>query len=770
MILVFFFLILRTLILFSSVSNLVYNQELCIGTVTKIITQDPQVPIFSCLDRYRWGGAVTGILAVPFFFLFGDALVVLRSVIMLLSLGSLVVLYLLAYTFFNKRTAIVASLLFILSPPNYTRMSFISLGSYSELNFLALLTLFIFFKIFFTWKADRNISENPPANYLYAVFGFLCGFGLLFDYFFLLTIASCLLFWFIFDSRFFLRRSFYVFLIFSLIGFSPWFWYNVAYKWNGVFFIHGRSVWQWFTGNSLWKFMTQFKNLLLIDIPKYFDFKDFFFIKGASLSYIYYFAFVTGFLYLSWLNRRSLGKLVVGLIPFARFRPALGDVSVDTFLIVSSMIFFLVYSLCGFPIFPAFPIREASIFPKKEIFLLTPFIFIIIARFLDIIKEKAHKYGSFASYLYLSVILAIGLVANVCLIDVSAFKISLIPKGYNYARLGKQIDSNCLFRDDMGQCFSCIEKVDKKNRHFVYDGWEWATRRGLPDVQTYAEKVLRRLDKEYWPFAYERLGEVLEKFYWFDGRIARQLADNLQKDYLPYVYRGLGRGLVRKTGVDHFEQYLSLRTKIDEAYRPYFYEGMGMEFDEALINNTEKVLQFLKSVDKVDREYIFKGFGRGKEYIEISYVELFMFGFGRLGYDWRRWKTIMDNIEEKFRPDCYQRLGVEIGWRFIHGMKKYRNFMDQTEERYWPFLYKGLGIGIGWRFGDTMDGCMRIVHEFDQRFWPYLFEGLGIGATKRYGYQLDEWTQEINKVRTEYKPYFNQGINEALGERYEAKR
>jgi hypothetical protein len=311
--------------------------------------------------------------------------------------------------------------------------------------------------------------------------------------------------------------------------------------------------------------------------------------------------------------------------------------------------------------------------------------------------------------------------------------------------------------------------VDKQNRRFVYDGWEWGTHLGLPDIQAYAEKVLRRLDQEYRPFAYERLGQVLERFDRFDGIMARKLSDNLQKDYLPYVYRGVGRELVRKTGADHFEKYLFLRARIDETYLPYFHEGMGMEFDEALINQTEKAVQFLNSVDPVDRAYIFKGFGRGKEYIEIRYVELFMFGFGRLGCDLKRWKAIMDNIEEKFRPDAYQRLGIEVGWRFIHGTKEYRNFVDKTEERYWPFLYKGLGIGIGWRFGDTMDGSMRIVHEFDQRFWPYLFEGLGVGAMRRYGYQLDEWAQAVRQVPREYKPYFEQGMNEALGERYEAK-
>ena len=140
------------------------NLELCVGTFTKVILHDPQVPIFSCLESYRWGGLVTGFLAVPFFLLFGDAMVVMRSVIMLLSLGTLVVLYLFTYEFFNRRTAIVASLLFILSPPNYTRLSYIAFGSYSELNFPALLTIFVFYKIFFTQRARFASSISSPKT------------------------------------------------------------------------------------------------------------------------------------------------------------------------------------------------------------------------------------------------------------------------------------------------------------------------------------------------------------------------------------------------------------------------------------------------------------------------------------------------------------------------------------------------------------------------------------------------------------------------------
>ena len=740
------------------------------GTVAKIITHDPGVPIFACLDKYRWGGVIISIIEIPFFLLFGDTLVVSRLVIMLISLGMLVALYLFTQEFFNRRTAIVASLLFIFSPPNYTRLSYISSGSYSELNFLALLAIFVFYKIFFIQSGEQKIPKDTHTVYLYALFGFLCGFGLLFDYPFLLTISCCLLFWLIFDPRLFLRKYFYIFLIFFVIGFSPWFCYNVAYKWNGVFVMHGRSIWQLFTGNSLGKSMVQLKNLLLFDIPGYLDFKDLFFIKGVYVSYAYYFIFVASFLYLSWLHRRVLSRFLLALIPFSRSRISPSDVPADTFLIVYSAIFFLVYSLCGFPIFPASPIRENSVFPFKEIFPLTLFIFIIIARFLDILKTKAKKYGPFVSSACLSVIIVIGLAGNLSLVDPSSFTISLIPKGYNYVRLGKQFKSSCIFKDDLGKCLGYIDKVDKLNRRFVYDGYEWATQAGLSGIQAYAERFLRRIDKEYWPFAYERLGETLGGMVWSQTMITQELEGNLQRDYLPYVYRGLGKALARKSGAVDFKKYLFFRSRIDEKYWPYFHEGMGIDFDEALINNTKKAVKFLNNVDKIDREYIFKGFEMGREYAEISYVKMFLVGFGRLGVDLGRWNVIMGKIKEEFRPGAYQRLGIEVGWRFIHGIKKYRNFLDKIEEQYRPSLYKGLGIGIGWRFGYTIEGCNKIIQHFDKRFWPYLYKGLGAGVTRWSGYQLDAGRLDMSKVPSDYKTYFEEGIDDAFGERYETKR
>jgi len=520
--------------------------------------------------------------------------------------------------------------------------------------------------------------------------------------------------------------------------------------------------------------LAQFIKLILKDIPGFFDFSNIrfrgiLFIKGVYLSYAYYFFFVVSFLGIIWMNRKSILKLLLGLIPLPKFRVSPSDVSKDDFLIVYSAVFCLIYALLDFPVFLT-PMRDNIISPSRYVFPLLPFIFIIIAIFLDKISEKVNnKYRFSVFYSLAAFIILIGFVGNLTLIDISGFKISSIPKGYNYVRFGKQIKSCCTFKNNIDQCLDCIKKIGRKDRRFAYEGYEWATHIGLPEVQVYAEKVLRRLDKEYWPFAYERLGETLEKLYSPEALIDWKLADNLQADYLPYVYRGMGRGLMRKTGAVDIKKYLLLKSRIGGMHRSYFHEGIGIEFDEALINNTKKAIQFLNSVDKVDREHIFKGFGRGREYVEIRYAELFMFGFGKLGYNLNKWNVIIGKIEEEFRPDSYQRLGIETGWRFIHGMKKYHNFLDKIDEQYRPFLYKGVGIGIGWRFGYTIDGCKRIIQDFDKRFWPYLYKGLGIGVTRWNGYQLDVGGQYISKVPVDYRPYFEQGINEAFGERYETK-
>src|SRR3989338_10372298 len=78
------FLILRLAVLFSSLDKIYESEELYSGTIAREIIQGPLIPLWEYLDykvEYFPGGTlVVGILAVPFFLLFGQTYIALKLV------------------------------------------------------------------------------------------------------------------------------------------------------------------------------------------------------------------------------------------------------------------------------------------------------------------------------------------------------------------------------------------------------------------------------------------------------------------------------------------------------------------------------------------------------------------------------------------------------------------------------------------------------------------------------------------------------------------
>lgn len=83
-VLIFTFLILRFLVLFSYPNGLYATEEFYSGTLAREIIQGSLIPVWNYLDyktEYFSGGVLTvGILTVPFFLLFGSTYIALKLV------------------------------------------------------------------------------------------------------------------------------------------------------------------------------------------------------------------------------------------------------------------------------------------------------------------------------------------------------------------------------------------------------------------------------------------------------------------------------------------------------------------------------------------------------------------------------------------------------------------------------------------------------------------------------------------------------------------
>ncbi|HAH19368.1 MAG TPA: hypothetical protein DCL49_00510, partial [Candidatus Omnitrophica bacterium] len=118
------FLVFRLLVLLTYSNRLYEPEELYRGTIAREIIHGPLIPLWEYLDfkvEYFPGGTlVVGILAVPFFWLFGETYFSLKLVALLFALGTFVLWYLFLDKFFSRRIAVVTALIFIFCVPFYT--------------------------------------------------------------------------------------------------------------------------------------------------------------------------------------------------------------------------------------------------------------------------------------------------------------------------------------------------------------------------------------------------------------------------------------------------------------------------------------------------------------------------------------------------------------------------------------------------------------------------------------------------------------------------
>jgi hypothetical protein len=504
------FLFIRLSIMFSSVDEICpFDCLLQSGILAKHLIENRLIMSLFDYQSEEWEGnsVFYGLLAVPFFLLFGQTYISLKLMALIFSLGILILLYLFLDKFFNERTAVLASLLLIFSPPIYTKESLAAAGGHYATNLFTFLILLIFYSMLIK-QAQLNIylskSEEKRQDLYFILLGLASGFGLWFSYAFLLTLFVCLLFWFVFDRIFFVRRSFLLFLGSSLVGFGPGIYYNITHSFEGVN-IFGRPIYTHFLSNTLFQSLTKFKDLLTFDIVDSFLFGDLFFIKGEFISYFYYLIFLLSFCVVFWSNRKSILKLVSGFIPLRQFKITPKGISRETLLLIYPLVFFLIYSISDFKLGR---MDEDYFIYKYDSYrylaLIFPFICIIMALFLNKMWEKKRKFFRLSCVLIGVILLLTGCISSLNIILFHNFGKWSGQKGYSYVQLGRVIGWR--FGHNLDRCIRLIEKkIDKKDRSETYVGLVFGIGRDLEfgdtaNVDRFLDAcidLIERLDGEY---------------------------------------------------------------------------------------------------------------------------------------------------------------------------------------------------------------------------------------------------------------------------------
>ena len=284
------------------------GEEPYVGMIGLEILKGPHFPLHEYLiSDYQPGSFIVALLSAPFYVLLGPTSFATKIVSALLSLGAMVFWVRLIQKYVNARAALFFGLIFAFSPPGFTQFSITALGYHSESIFFSAACLYFLFNII------CQPSESKEMWRSYAFLGFFAGLGLCFAMIFGVTLLAILIFWFLKDKGFFLKRNFRVLPLFFLIGFLPWFAFNIPNQFSG-FDVYQKPIWEHFTLHNLVLSVTQFKSSVLFHFPVSFASPFWGMAPGikkmAGIPYAFFFLAATSFA-LFFLIRKKEKQLLI---------------------------------------------------------------------------------------------------------------------------------------------------------------------------------------------------------------------------------------------------------------------------------------------------------------------------------------------------------------------------------------------------------------------------------------------------------------------------
>lgn len=599
------FLVFRLLVLLTYSNRLYEPEELYRGTIAREIIHGPLISPWEYLDfkvEYFPGGTlVVGILAVPFFLLFGETYFSLKLVGLMFSLGTFALWYLFLDKFFSRRIAVITALIFIFCVPFYTMSSLITWGAHPEASFFTILSIFIFYNIFFGAQEEKKRS--------FLILGLVNGFGVWFVQTYLITTIFILAGWYIFDKNFFRKRGFLSFMCGSIAGFSPAFYYAFFYDHN-IWGINGRPLFlEVFTGN-LKGIILKAVNLFWIDLPNSFLFVDSFKVPAQVLAYAYYVIFLSALAFLLWIYRKDVLRLSASLmypVTLKDVKAGPDIISRESIILAYPLLFFLCYLLSSYSILPQ-PWEDPRVWPHyigyRYMIPVMPFMCAVIGIFTGKIRDKK----IFGIFVFLA--LGIGLIGNLNIIYLKNLGRFLNDRGYSYNIIGDKIGLR--MKDDLKERIAPFDRLEERPREEFYEGLgsgiAWRLRDKNPDelINIFDTQI----KKEYQPSLYRGWGMLFYPDYPQELEDALSVSGRIDGKYRQFFYEGL----VKKMYVLYDSRgWAAFLDKVEKEYWPYCYKGLGFSIGFEFRNNVSRQNQLLNEIDKKYRVFVREGIREGTE-------------------------------------------------------------------------------------------------------------------------------------------------------------
>ena len=213
--------------LFLVYSVYVYDEEeVKTGAIARIMMDGMKLPLLEHQPGdYEGGTFLFGLLAVPYMIVFGKGYLGLK----MLALTTSLLLALFSVLWIHKLEgvpgAVAAAVLWLFATPYVFQVAFIPWGNYAETAMLSAITFYLL---------HTTVAQGRITWLRVSALGFLFGLGVWVHYGFLVTVIVALFAWALMDLRSLFSKKLTALIGGGLVGFSPWFAYNITHYFWGL--------------------------------------------------------------------------------------------------------------------------------------------------------------------------------------------------------------------------------------------------------------------------------------------------------------------------------------------------------------------------------------------------------------------------------------------------------------------------------------------------------------------------------------------------------
>jgi len=457
------FLGLRSAAILTSFEECLDEDEFKVGMAARELLRGSFVPYYDLkTDAHTNGHLALGILAAPVFALFGESLLSLKLVALVLAFATFAVWVFFVWDAVGFRAAMFLAVIWTVSPTPFVRISLMAQGNHPESNLLTGAALWLFVRGGCLKPKARSPERNgksstsvcecarPADAARMILLGMVCGFGAWFCFDLWLTVAVLLALWYLADKLFFLRRCFLLFVL----GFCSTGWllvYDRIRLGSEAIRVFGRPVSSHIGSDifgRLWCLLAQ-------DLPD-----SFFCFGGDWVNEVLYAGFVVSVVLFVYFRREVLAGALRALVPLRRF--AAEELPADVVFPVFAVAYAVAYSVTDFGLGP----KELGFSEYRYLVILYPHLFAMAA----VACARIHP----VEPLLVAALTVPNLGSSLALIRTGEFARAARFPGFAYEGAGELIAWR--FRERASEL---IGRIDPQYRHQAlcglgqFIGWEW---------------------------------------------------------------------------------------------------------------------------------------------------------------------------------------------------------------------------------------------------------------------------------------------------------